>query len=185
MISLTPLSRLGGGGGGGVRSQCSDWLLIALQWAELAAPPMSVLVHTVVSSRGGERLYIRRVFDWCNLFVTGSLLLVTPVRRQAAASSCGVVLCSSQVSAGMLLCAEDCVFRAVSVAQPVSEMATGSGRPDVDRPSRDVPILLRTQRVGVTTLTGALRMFWARMPDARRRRWLKSCWGMTVNVFEC
>ena len=37
-----------------------------------------------------------------------------------------------------------------SVAQPVSGMATRSGRPDADRLSRDVPILLRTQRVGVT-----------------------------------
>ena len=42
-----------------------------------------------------------------------------------------------------------CVYWTVSVAQPVSGMATGS-------PSRDVPILLHTQRVGVTTLTGAL-----------------------------
>ena len=48
VISLTPLSRLGGD-----QSQCSDWLLIALQWAELAAPPINVLGHTVVSSRGG------------------------------------------------------------------------------------------------------------------------------------
>ena len=46
VIYLTPLSRLGGN-----RSQCSDWLLIALQWAELAAPLMSVLGHTVVSRR--------------------------------------------------------------------------------------------------------------------------------------
>ena len=74
---------------------------------------------------------------------------VTALRRQAAVSSCGVGLCSPQVSA-VLLCAEDCVFRAVSVAQSVSGMATGSGRPDADRMSRDVPILLRTQRVGVT-----------------------------------
>ena len=46
-ISLTALSRMGGG-----QSQCSDWLLIALQWAELDAPPISVLAHTVVSSLG-------------------------------------------------------------------------------------------------------------------------------------
>ena len=49
VISLTPLSRLWGD-----LSQCSDWLLITLQWAELAAPPMSVLGHTVVSSRSGR-----------------------------------------------------------------------------------------------------------------------------------
>ena len=100
---------------------------------------MSVLGHTVVSSRLGERLYVRPVFNWCN-----------PVRRQAAASSCGVVLCSPQVLAGALRRAEDCGFWAVSVAQPVSGMATGSGRPDADRQSRDAPILLCTQRVGVT-----------------------------------
>ena len=115
-----------------------------------SAPPMSVLGHTVVSSWGGERLFIRPVFDWCNPFVTGSLLFVAPVCRQAAASCCGVVMCSSQVSAGVLLCAEDCVFRAVSVAQTVSGMATGSGRHDTNCPSRDVPIVLCTQRVGVT-----------------------------------
>ena len=50
----------------------------------------------------------------------------------------------------MLLCAVDCVFRAVFVTQPVSGMATGSCRPDTDRPSRDVPILQCTQRAGVT-----------------------------------
>ena len=55
-----------------------------------------------------------------------------------------------QVSAGVLLRATDCDFRAVSVAQPISEMATGNGRQDADRSSWDVPILLRTQRVGVT-----------------------------------
>ena len=38
VIYLTPLSRLGGDW-----SQCSDWPLIALQWAELAAHPMGVL----------------------------------------------------------------------------------------------------------------------------------------------
>ena len=145
MISLTPPSRLGGD-----RSQCSDWLLIALQWAELAVPPMSVLGHTVMSSRGGERLYIRPVFEWCNQFATGSLLVVAPLCRQATTSRCGVVLCSSQVSAGVLLCAEDGVFRAVAVAQPVSGVATGSSRPDSDRPSRGVPILLHTQWVSMT-----------------------------------
>ena len=60
------------------------------------------------------------------------------------------MLSSPQVSAGVLLRATDCDFRVVSVAQPVSEMATGSGRQDADCPSQDVPILLRTQQVGVT-----------------------------------
>ena len=46
-------------------------------------------------------------------------------------------MCSPQVSAGVLLHAEECVFRAVSV--------TRSGRPDAD-----VPILLHTKRVSVT-----------------------------------
>ena len=54
-------------------------------------------------------------------------------------------MCSPQVSAGVLLRAEECVFRAVSVAQPVSGMANRSGRPDAD-----IPILLHTKRVGVT-----------------------------------
>ena len=47
------LSRLGGG-----RSQYSDWLLIVLQWAGLDAPPINVLGHTVVFSRGYVRGYI-------------------------------------------------------------------------------------------------------------------------------
>ena len=137
MISLTTLSCLGGGGD---RSQCSDWPLIALQWAELADLPMSVLRHIVVSIRECERLYIRPVFDWCGPVVTGSLLFIAPVRRQAAASSCGVVLGSPQVSAGVLLRAEDCGFLAVSVAQPASEMATGSGRQDADSPRCTDPV---------------------------------------------
>ena len=153
-ISLTPLSCLEGG-----RSQCSDWLLIALQWAELDAPPISVLGRTVVSEED-EELYIRPIFDWCSPFVTGSLVFVAPVRRQVAAGSGRVVLCSSQVSVGVLLCAVDCVVWAVFVTQPVSGMATGSDRPDVDRPSRDVPILQRTQYVGRrdSWLTGTLRL---------------------------
>ena len=57
-----------------------------------------------------ERLYIRSVFDWCGQFVTGSLLFVAPVCRQASASSCGIVLGSPQVSAGVLLQAADCGF---------------------------------------------------------------------------
>ena len=68
------------------------WLLIALQWAELDAPSISVLGHTVVSGGEDERLYFRPVFDWCYPFVTGSLFFVAPVRRQAAAGSGGVVL---------------------------------------------------------------------------------------------
>ena len=87
-ISLTPLSHLEG-----CRSQCPDWLLIALQLAELNAPPITVLGHTVVSSGEDQRLYIWPVFDWCNPFVTGSLFFVAPVRRQAAAGSGRVVLC--------------------------------------------------------------------------------------------
>ena len=50
----------------------------------------------------------------------------------------------------MLLWAVDCVVQAVFVTQPVSGMATGSGRPDADRPSQDVSILQRIQRAGVT-----------------------------------
>ena len=107
-----------------------------LQWAELDAPPISVLGNTVVSSQGYERLYIRPVFDWCNAFVTGSLLFVAPVRRQAAAGSCRVVLCSSQVSAGVLHCAVDCVVRAVFVTQTVSGMTTVICRPANGRLAR-------------------------------------------------
>ena len=89
---------------------------------ELDAPPISILGHTVVSSRGYERLYIGPVFDWCNPFMTGPLPFVAPVRRQAAAGNYRV-LWSSQVSEGVLLCAVDCVFRAVFVTQPISGMA--------------------------------------------------------------
>ena len=117
---------------------------------------MSVLGHTDMSSRGGERLYIRPVFDRCNPFVTGSLLFAASLRHQAKASSCAVMLCLSQVSVAVLLRAEDCVFHAFSVAQSVSGMVTGSGRPDADSQSRDVPILLRTQRTGVTLLSPEL-----------------------------
>ena len=68
----------------------------------------------------------------CNPFVTGSLLFVAPVRHQAAASSCGVVLCSS-------------------LSQPVSRMATGSGRPaGRGPPEPGCPDPSITQRVGVT-----------------------------------
>ena len=138
-----------------------------LQWAGLDAPPIG---HTVVSSRGYERLYIKPVFDRCNPIVTGSLLFVAPVRRQAAASSCRVVLCSSQVSARVLLCAVDCVFRAVFVTQPVSGMA----------------ILQRTQRVRVTLGSPELYDLDPEcVPDVlglyarsrRWRRWLRSCLG--------
>ena len=75
VISLHTLSRLGG-----VRSQCSDWLFVTLQ---LPAPPMSVLVHTVVSSQEGERLYIRSVFDWCGQFRDW----VTDLRRSSTSPS--------------------------------------------------------------------------------------------------
>ena len=101
-ISLAPLSRLGGG-----ESQYSDWLLITLQWAELDAPPISVLWHTVVSSGEDERLYIRPVFDWCNPFVTGSLLFVAPVRSQAAAGS-GRVVFIAGFGGGVALCSRLC-----------------------------------------------------------------------------
>ena len=148
VISLISLSRLGCD-----RSQCSDWLLIVLQWAEFAAHPMSVLGHTVVSSRGCERLNIRHIFRWCNPFVTGSLFFVD-IRRQAAAGSCGVVLCSSQVLAGVLLCAEDCAFRAVSVAQPVSGMVTGCGPPELGCPDPSTHSAGRSD----STITGTLRL---------------------------
>ena len=108
-ISLTPLSRLEGS-----RSQYPDWLLITLQWAELDAPPISMLGHTVVSGGEDERLHIRHVFDWCYPFVTGSLFFVAPVHRQATAGRGRVVLCSSQVSAGVLLWAVDFVVRLLS-----------------------------------------------------------------------
>ena len=123
---------------GSDRTQCSDWLLIASQWAELSAPPMSVHGHTVVSSREGERLFIRPVFDWCSPFVTGSLL-VSPVRRQAAASSCGVVLGSPQVSAGVLLRAEDwfpgCFCGSACLRDGDWERSTGCGLPELGCPN--------------------------------------------------
>ena len=60
------------------------------------APPMSVLGHTIVSSRSDGRLYIWPVFIWWNspgtTLVTGSLLLVAPVRRLAALGACRIVL---------------------------------------------------------------------------------------------
>ena len=110
---------------------------------------MSMLEHTV--------------FDWCGPFVTDSLLFDAPVRHQASASSCGVVLCSPQVSAGVLLRAADCDFQAVSVAQPVSEMATGSGRQDADPD----PVRLYAHRSSMTWTRIVSRMCWAYMPAAR------------------
>ena len=61
--------------------------------------------------------------------------------------SCAVFI--TGFGGGVDLCSGLC-FRAVFVTQPVSGMATGSCRPDADRQSREVPILQRTQRVGVT-----------------------------------
>ena len=79
----TTLSRLEGG-----LSERSGWLLVVSQWAGLTAPPMSRLCHTVVSSRSDGGLYKWHMFIWWNsletTLVTGSLHLVSPVRRLAA-----------------------------------------------------------------------------------------------------
>ena len=78
VIYLTTLSRLGGLD----HSQCSDGLLIALQWAVLTALPMSVFGHTVVTSREGEVVYkaclrlVRSIHDW-----------VTALRRSSMSPS--------------------------------------------------------------------------------------------------
>ena len=168
----------------GDRSQCSDWLLIALQWAELAAPPMSVLGHTVVSSRGGERLYIRNVFYWCNPFVTGSLLFVAPVRRQAAVSSCGVVLCSPQVSAGccFVLTVVSGLFLWLSLSRgwqlgAVDRMRTARAGMSQYLYALSESACLYAHRSSMTWTRIVSRMCWACMSDTRRRCWLKSCWG--------
>ena len=61
-----------------------------------------------------ERLYIRPVFDWCNPFVTGSLLFVAPVQlpgRSGQLQDCAVfiagfgfvALCSGLCCSGFFL----------------------------------------------------------------------------------
>ena len=62
-IPMTTLSHLEGG-----RGEHSDWPLVKSQGAGLMAPPMSMLRHTVVSSRSDGELYISSVlvveFTW-------------------------------------------------------------------------------------------------------------------------
>ena len=151
------------------------------QWAGLMAPPMSVLWHTVVSSRSDGKLYICPVFIWWNslgtTLVTGSLLLVAPIRHLAALGACRIVLRLTRVSADLLLCAVDGVSRIVFVNRLVTIMATGSGRPNADRPDSDLPVLVH---VPWSTLTNHMtwtqsvsRMCWACVPGSRMRRWLR------------
>ena len=58
-IPMTTLSHLEGG-----RYERSGWLLVLSRWAGLTAPPMSLLWHTVVSSRSDVKLYKWPVFIW-------------------------------------------------------------------------------------------------------------------------
>ena len=130
-IPMTTLSCLEGG-----RGERSVWPLVQLQGAGFMAPPMSVLGHTVVSSRSDGELYISSVFLWWNLLgtslVTGSLLFTTPIRG-------GIVLRLSRVLADFLLWAADSVSR-TTLDQLVLCMATGNGRPEANRPGGDLPV---------------------------------------------
>ena len=108
------------------------------------APPMSVLWHTVVSSRSDGKLYLWPAIMWWNsletTLVTGSLLLVASVCRQATLGNCRIVLHLSRVLANLLLCTVDGVSQTVFVDQLVAIMATGSGRSDADKPDRGLPV---------------------------------------------
>ena len=82
--------------------------------------------------------------------MTGSLLFVAPERRQATLGSCRIVPCLSPVSAVELLRAVNGFSRVVFVNQSGSVLATGSGQVDMDKPERDIPILQKNPKVGVT-----------------------------------
>ena len=124
-ISLTTLTQSGGG-----RYLHSGWLLFTSQWADLKAPPMNALRHTVVFSWKDGRLYIWPVLRRWDPFVTVATL-----------GSCRNVLCLSPVSAVELLRAVSSFSQAVFVEQSGPVMVTGSGQADVDKPGRDIPIL--------------------------------------------
>ena len=106
------------------------------------APPISVLWHTVVSSQSDGKLYIWPMLIWLNsletTLVTGSLLLVTPVRRLATLGDVRIVLRLSRVLADFFLCAGDDAPRTLLVNQFVAIMATGRDRPIADESGRDL-----------------------------------------------
>ena len=77
------------------------------------------------------------VYTWWNsveiALVTGSLLFVAPGCRLAELSDCKFVLRVSRVSADLLLYVVSSVSLTILWRHCVAEMATGSGRPAVDK----------------------------------------------------
>ena len=139
---------------------------------------MSVLEHTVVSHREGERLYIWSVFDWCGPFVTVSLLFVAPVRRQASASSCGVVLGSPQVSgfgrgvaSGCRLWFTGCFCGSACLRDGDWEWSVGCGPRELRGSDPDTHSVSQrdAHRNSMTWTRIASWMCWACMPAARNR----------------
>ena len=141
----------------GDRGELSDWLLVQSQGAGLTAPPMSVLGHTVVSSRSEGELYISSVFLWWSSLgtplVTGSLLFTAPVRG-------GIVLRLLRVLADFLPWTVDGISRTTSGDRLVLNMATGSGQPKASRPGGDLPVWVHvpwsSRGAGVTLGSGGL-----------------------------
>ena len=133
VIPMTTLSHLGG-----VRFEHSGWLLVVSQWAGLMVPLISVHWHTVVFFWSDGKLYMCPVYTWWNsletTLVTGSLLFVAPVCRLAGKSVCEIALRVLHVSADSLLRVVSSVSLTIVLEHCVAEMATGNGRPVVDRP---------------------------------------------------
>ena len=175
-IPMTTLLRLEGG-----RCECSEWPLVQSQGAGLMAPPLSMLGHTVVSSRSDWDLYISSVFLWWNSLgtslVTRSLLFAPPVR-------CGIVLRLSRVSADFLLWAVDSVSWTTLGDRLLLCMVTENGRPEANRPGGDLPVRVHvplSSRGGGgggecdpwlsrTWTRGIFQMFSACVPRSRKRR---------------
>ena len=111
------------------------------------APPMSMLRHTVVSSRSDGELYVSSVFFWWNSLetslVTGSLLFAAPI-------CCGIVLCLSRVLADFLLWAVDGVSRTALGDRLVLSMVTWNGRPEANRSGGDLHVPWSSRGAGVT-----------------------------------
>ena len=125
----------------------SGWPLIVPQWAGLLVPPMSASWRTAVFFRNGRKLYICPVYTWWNsletALVTGSLLFITPGCCLAELSDCEIVLRVSCVSADLLLCVMSSVSLTIPWRHCATGMATGSGRPAVDRPGVDFEVQLQ------------------------------------------